>query len=513
MGGRRAGLAALGLSLFAASLSAFLARRVFDGIPHVVDGVSYAFQARIFASGRLYLPPPPVPKAFAAENVILTATRWCSKYPPGFPLVLALGELAGTPWLVNPLLFGLAVLGAFRLGRALYDDATGLLGAALLAVSPFGLLMGAGTMAHPMTLAASLWSLSFLAEAATSRRTGPAVAAGALGGAAFLARPFSALALLLPAVLWALWSRRRDAIRAAGAMAAGFLPFLLVFLAVNAAVTGSPLRTPWGMYNPTEHFGGAGGESFPLTELFAKHLPWYLWDLDQAAWQWPWPAVVFLLPLPFASRPRGRDAVLLLSAASLLAGHAAYHYYDINHAGPRFAYEALGPLSLLVARGLLTLARFGSRALDSLKLGKLAPLGAAAAAVLLALPPLGFRLPFLARRLSHAYHGQSAEPLRRAAEAGVGPDALVLVSGNVTGPGDGEASFGYGSFFLHNSLDPVASRRVFARDFPELRSQLLAAYPRPEVWTVHVELERLPDDDPFLDDTWNLRTIDWRRLR
>ena len=513
MKGRRAGLAAVGIALFGTSVSAFLAWRVFDGIPHVVDGVSYAFQARIFASGRLFLPPPQVPKAFAAENVILTATRWCSKYPPGFPLVLSLGELAGFPWLVNPILFGLAVLGAFRLGRVLYDESTGLVGAGLLAISPFGLLMGASTMAHPMTLAASLWCLSFLAETAASGRARAGVAAGALGGAAFLARPFSALALLLPAVLWALWSRRHDALRAVRAMALGFLPFLILFLAVNTVVSGSPLRTPWGMYNPTEHFSGTGGESVPLTDLFAKHFPWYLWDLDKAAWQWPWPGFLPLLALPWASRPRRRDLVLLASAATLLAGHSAYHYYDINHAGPRFAFEALGPLSVLVARGLLALARLGSWLLDSLGLRRLAPFAAAAAAALLTIPPLGLRLPYLARGLSHAYHGQSTEPLRRAAEAGVGPDALVLVSGSVAGPGDGEASFNYGSFFLHNGLDPATSHRVFARDFPELRSELFTAYPRAEVWTVHVALERLPDDDPFLDNMWNLPSIEWRRLR
>ncbi len=42
MKGRRAGLAAVGIALFGTSVSAFLAWRVFDGIPHVVDGVSWS---------------------------------------------------------------------------------------------------------------------------------------------------------------------------------------------------------------------------------------------------------------------------------------------------------------------------------------------------------------------------------------------------------------------------------------------------------------------------------------
>ena len=511
MTGRRARIAAVGFALFGTSVSAFLSRRVFEGIPHVTDGVSYAFQARILASGRLFLPPPPVPEAFFAENVLLTADRWCSIYPPGFPVVLAAGTLAGAPWLVNPVLFGLAVLGAFRLGRALYDEATGLLAAALLAISPFGLLMGASFMAHPMTLAASLWCLAFLAEGAGHRRPGALVFAGALGGAAFVARPFSALTLLLPPVLWILVERRRGALRAAGGLGLGFAPFLVGFLAVNAVVTGNPLRTAWSVYNPVELFGGAG-TGVGLPALFAKHFSWYLWDLDQAAWQWPWPSLTFLLALPWAARPRRWDVVLLFSAASLLAGHSAYSYYDINHAGPRFAYEALGVLSLLVARGLLTLAGLGGRWLEKTGLSRFGPAAAAAALALLAVPPLGLRLPDLTKRLSHAYHAQSTEPLRRAAEAGVGPDALVLVSASAPALPGGRAPFAYSSFFLENGLDPRTARRVFVRDLPSLRPALLSAFPRPEVWTVHVELDRRTDSDPFLDNTWDFRKIEWHRL-
>lgn len=512
MTGRRARIAAVGFALFGTSVSAFLSRRVFEGIPHVTDGVSYAFQARILASGRLYLPPPPVPEAFFAENVLLTADRWCSIYPPGFPAVLAAGTLAGAPWLVNPVLFGLAVLGVFRLGRALRDDATGLLGAALLAISPFGLLMGAGFMAHPMTLAASAWCLAFLVEGAVQGRPRALVFAGALGGAAFLARPFSALTLLAPAVLWVLAGRGRQAPRAAGEMALGFAPFLAAFLTVDALVTGSPLRTAWSVYNPVELFGGAAEAGVGLPALFAKHFTWYLWDLDQAAWQWPWPSFVFLLALPWAARPRRGDVVLLLSAVTLLAGHSAYSYYDINHAGPRFAYEALGVLSLLVARGLLSLAGLGSRWLEKSGLSRFGPAAAAAALALLAVPPLGLRLPALSKRLSHAYHAQSTEPLRRAAEAGVGPDALVLVSASAPALPGGQAPFAYSSFFLENGLDPRTSRRVFVRDLPPLRPALLVAFPRPEVWTVHVELTARPESDPFLENTWDFRKIDWHRL-
>ena len=55
-------------------------------------------------------------EAFAVNNVILTADRWCGKYPPGFPLLLAAGWLAGAPWPRKPPPFRPGGYGPFRLG-------------------------------------------------------------------------------------------------------------------------------------------------------------------------------------------------------------------------------------------------------------------------------------------------------------------------------------------------------------------------------------------------------------
>ncbi len=500
---RRPFLAAAGLALFAAALSSFLCWRVFEGIPHVADGVSYAFQAKLFSAGHVYMPPPAVPEAFAADNVILNATRWCSKYPPGFPLVLSLGYVAGLPWLVNPLLTAFAVLGAFRLGRTLHDGATGLLAAALLAVSPFALLMGASFMAHPLTLAASLWSLSFLAEGRQNARARDFVLAGLLGGVAFLARPVSAFALLFPAVVWALWPRRqsRGALRAFAQMALGFLPFLLAFLAWNAAVSGSPFTTSYAVYDPTEGFAGIGGERIPLLRRLAAHVPMYVVDLARSSWRWPWPDLLPLLALPWAAGERRRDGVLLACVATLVLVHSAY-YYGTNHSGPRFGFEALGPLSVLVARGLLAIGSGAIRLLGGGRAVRL--LSFAALAGILGLPLS--RLPQLSSFFSGAYHGHSAVPLATAWKAGVGPDALVLVSGNIR-------QAVYGSFLLHNAVPPAAGRRVYAQDLPEKRADLAAAYPRAETWSVRVDLAQAPRPDPLIEETWEIREVRWARLR
>jgi heme A synthase len=144
--------------------------------------------------------------------------------------------------------------------------------------------------------------------------------------------------------------------------------------------------------------------------------------------------------------------------------------------------------------------------LERVRLGRLRTGCAAAAVVFLALFPLATLLPEQAEALSHAYHAHTPEPLRRLVAAGVGPSALVLVAGNTV-------EWTFGSFLLENGLDPRRAPRVFVRDLPEKRAELLAAYPREEVWRVDVTLRPLPHPNLWIDNTWDVEKIVWSRLR
>jgi hypothetical protein len=115
--------------------------------------------------------------------------------------------------------------------------------------------------------------------------------------------------------------------------------------------------------------------------------------------------------------------------------------------------------------------------------------------------PLGRRLPAQMIHHSQWYLAVSGEPLRRAEEAGVGPQALVFVSGT---------PWCYSALFPANGV-PLAAGRVFVRDIPPLRAAALRAFPRPEVWQAHVEVE-IPDPENAPDVA---RPVDvsWTRLR
>ncbi|HQR44794.1 MAG TPA: glycosyltransferase family 39 protein [Thermoanaerobaculia bacterium] len=505
----RAGVAAAVLAVFAASLSAWISRHVFEGIPHISDAVSYAFQARVFASGHLFLPPPPVPEAFSVGNIVLTESRWAGKYPPGFPLLLSAGYLLGSPWLVNPLLLGLAVLGVYRLGRALYDAPTGLLAALLLSVSPFALLYGGTYLSHPSTLCVTIWTLDAIVRGRTSDRAVPLLLAGFLAGFAATIRPVTAAAVLVPAGVWLLWrTAPRAALRRAALLLAGAALPLALFAAFNAAVWGSPLLTGYAVHDPTEHLTGTSFHEYrsPVA-LLVEHLPRYLADLNRDPWAEPWPDLLPLLFLLPRGNRRTGDGLLVACALANVLAYSAYWSYDLLHSGPRYAFESLGPLALLVARGLLAGGALLRERLDRLR----AP-AALGAALLLAFAglslyfPLGRRLPELMELNSRAYGGQTLEALRRPGAEDVGPDALVLVSGPWV-------EVGYGAFFLLNDVDPATGRRVYALDLRLRRDELSAAFPRDQVWKLHVELLPWHREGRFARNVFEVRKVVWTRVR
>lgn len=492
------------VALLATAVSALIGSFVLGRVPHVTDGVSYLFQARVFASGHLSLKPEPEPALFQQMNTLDGDGRWCSLYPPGWPAILAVGVLLGAPWLVNPLLLGLSIVGVWRLALRLYDGPTAVLAAAALAASPFALLMSGSFMAHPAMLCATIWCLVLLAEGTLSGSLGSLVAAGLLAGLALLIRPFSALTLLAPAAAWSSLKLRRPA--AVGALALGLLPGVVGFLVYDRVVFGGFLVTGYALYEP-EQFSTARAMTVSWTEATTLALPWYLRELGRGLWGIGSWSLALFLPLLWP-RPRGsRDLMLAACAALLVFGHCFYFYRDVVYGGPRFAFEALGPLSVLVARSLW----FVSALLATLW-RKLSPATAtpatrrllAGAAVGMALYlPLAWRLPREMARHSGWYRMLSGEPLRRATAAGIGSSALVFV--------DSRPPWASSSLFLSNSLRPAQGGRVFVHDIPRLRAAALALYPRDEVWWLRL---RFAEPGPGEDLGNRAPTeLSWQRLR
>lgn len=114
----------------------------------VSDENAYRFLARIFAAGKLYTDAP-LKAISRLHHHISFQGRWFVKYPPGWPMLLALGELLHFAWIVNPLLSLGYLLLTYRIAVAVFDQATGFTAILFAVLSPYYLINSIGYLSHP----------------------------------------------------------------------------------------------------------------------------------------------------------------------------------------------------------------------------------------------------------------------------------------------------------------------------------------------------------------------------
>jgi len=208
-------LAALILVLFSFFMSALVSRSVFERLPHLEDEVAYLFQARIFARGQVVVDSPSPASSYWQPFIVdsdATGKRF-GKYTPGWPALLAIGELLGQAWLINAFFAALTIALIYRLGSEIYNPDAGVFAAMLTAFSPMALLLNGTLMAHS---AALFYASAFIYTYWRLERGRNAIRWGILAGLALgllaITRPLTTLAIGLPFVVWSgirlLWHLR-----------------------------------------------------------------------------------------------------------------------------------------------------------------------------------------------------------------------------------------------------------------------------------------------------------------
>jgi hypothetical protein len=237
------------LAVVAGGLALVLSVTSYERHPHVPDEVVYLLHARYFAEGMLTMPAPPVPAAFDLDLMTYEPTRWFSPVPPGWPAVLAIGAWAGVPWIVNPILAGLAVLLAHALLVALYPRRIARWATMLLAVSPWFVFLGMSYMTQMMTLVTALVAALGVERA---RRTGSiawSLVAGLAVGATSWNRPLDGLLVGALVGLWAIGvGGRRLRLSALAVLAAGTIASGAAIYFYNRALTGDGFTFPINAY-------------------------------------------------------------------------------------------------------------------------------------------------------------------------------------------------------------------------------------------------------------------------
>src|SRR5687767_7118830 len=250
------------------------------------DESTYCFQARILAVGQLTAPAPTRDtvdnsrkNGFFFVHHVMHQGRWFGKYPPGWPAVLAAGQLLRIDWLLNPLFGVFLLVLVHRIAALCFSETAARAAVAILVLSPMFVLNSVGYYSHGLD-AVLLAAATLAALLAIRERRTPAVAAMAAAlGAALLVRPFTAAAFvaILPAAV--LWSARHDSARAVRwlAVSVGLIGLgAAILLSYNYALAGSYFRTGYSLYRGggpiSEIASSSDGILFNLKNLTARAL-------------------------------------------------------------------------------------------------------------------------------------------------------------------------------------------------------------------------------------------------
>lgn len=356
---------ALAVSLITILFTFFISERVYDRMPHLEDEMAYVWQARAASRGALTTLTPPCPRCFLVPFVVDYQGLRFGKYPPGWPALLAIGEMTGVRDWVNPLLSGFSIWLLYLLIKKILDEKTALLGAFLGIGSPFFLMNAASLLSHVWSLFLTLAFCHAWIDLFWKRFKRPKLlvwVAGLTLGLLALTRPLTALSIAIPFALhglYLLWKgdqATRLYLIAIGAITGSIA--ILIF-AWQYAVTGDPLLNPYTLWWPYDQVGF--GPDVGLQK--GGYEPRHIWLNTRKSLRvgnsdlfgWPYSSWLFL-PFGLLAIRKNLPALLVASIfPSLIIGYSFYWVGSWLY-GPRYYFEALPGLILLTAAGIRWLA-------------------------------------------------------------------------------------------------------------------------------------------------------------
>jgi hypothetical protein len=368
------------LSAVAASFSALYVVHYLGGGPRIIDATAYFLEGRVLATGRFAFDVPDPSGSFRGRFLLPAPGGELGViFPPGYPLLLAIGFLVGAPLAAGPLLAAALVVATYATTRSLLGDERVARIAAALSLGCAALRYHtADTMSHG--LAALLFTLAVGASARKTR--GGAAVAGLAVGWLIATRPVSgaAAAVVTLFVLGRTW-------KLVPLLLAGAVPGLALLALHSRALTGSWLGSTHLAYYALSDgppgcfrygFGDGVGCRFEHGDFVKEHLANGFGVLEAARVTFERIAlhgidVANFVPLallaPWAAfRFRSDPNVRVLALAPVLAMLAYVpFYYPASYpgAGARLYADVLPFEHALVALGLARtgLARFAPAAM------------------------------------------------------------------------------------------------------------------------------------------------------
>ncbi len=328
------------------------------------DETSLLFQAEIFSRGMLWNKPLPIEVAphFKRHHVATLPDREFSKYPPGFPLLLAAAKLTtGIEW--TNLLVSLAIFLLLYTVSVRFSGAriTGILAALFFALTTSTAFHAASYFSHPSVLLLVLLIVLVLATANQGFSRPLLIVLGLLTGAILLFRPWDAVltgaalvlfffreALFIPALgKRSLKERLFSFAHTVVVFGMGAVPMAVLFLFYQKIYTGDFFTSPYQLY----YYGVNLIPSERLNEIHANWRAYFdkglftltpNWLKAQADWTnkyliW----LLLLLPVLRLGRLRRFEWLVLFLPLTFILGYAVHDSGGGDSFGSRYYYPAL----------------------------------------------------------------------------------------------------------------------------------------------------------------------------
>lgn len=342
---------------------------IFNRTPHIHDEAAYNFQAKIFLTGRLYVPSPCAKEIFDFPHVVNNG-RWYSQYPPGFPALLSIGYIFKAPWIINTLFAALIIILIFFLGVELFDETVAFLASLFTSLSYWFLILSSTMLSHTTHLFFCSLFLLFYIRFLKQPNPKNSLLAGFGFFMAFLIRPYESVLFAIPPAIYLLFLMLKEPkkyLKTALPMAFMAALSLAALLAYNYGTTGNPLKMGYiERYGP-EHgigFGRKGYTDTPHTflrgaDLTAKHI----YHLHLHLFGWPISSLLGLLLYLFFFvknyKDRKRKALeLLLMFIILSTVFGLFIYWGLFPIlGARMYFQLFSIFVFLTAAGIIEFIR------------------------------------------------------------------------------------------------------------------------------------------------------------
>jgi hypothetical protein len=450
---------------------------VFEHIPHVQDSIAQLFQAKIFASGHLTAPPPPIPDFFQYfyDNLIITKNQWYSQYPPAHPFFLMIGLLLGAPWIINPLFASFSVMLLYGITRQYYSNREARIAILLFSVSPFFLFMSSSYMNHVSTLFFSLLFLFTLNKSRAENRPFYGLLCGLSLGILLNIRMGEAVMMgVIFGSVYLISVLRHRQYASLAAFSAAFIFLAFVLLGYNYATNGNPFlfgyQLRWGANHTLGFVDSAVITTPPHTPLRGVgHTLSNFTALNQNLFEWPVPSLLFIgiYFIPYLFKKNYYDYWLLTGLFGSPIFYFFYFYQDMC-LGPRFFYNSLPFAVILTARSMVKI-------IDKIRTaGSSISLQCSRAVISLLVFSVLFagavRMPRLIAFYSDSFWEVDNRLMEKAQSLGINNAVIFQKSyglkGNTLGAG-----------FLHNA-PCLNDSIVFARDLGERNAELMHFFPK-----------------------------------